>query len=231
MRKKKQTSRRRSALRWLIILVLLAAVLAFPGRYHFLPSQAIREAERLEGIGPTELIWEMEDPVCETPFPITVRGNRRGMMCVSLYHWAREGWGARTDGYVDCSVPRPFYVGYDEQNVILETEDGTREDDEIRIDTVMVWYGRVDDPTAETVRLEWRKRGELQKMFLFPREEWIRQDGLYYFAVAFESGQFFGGAADNSLHSYLLDGEGNQLSSWEMNGDMWENWHFEGTYQ
>lgn len=191
MRGRKQPTRRRKALCSLAVLALWIVYVAAPGQFRFLPSQAIREAERLGNIGPTQLILELPGEERRA-----LRGNSKGLMICSLRIYPSCGWEAQDRAYLDCSKPEPFHVGLSVHGVSWKN--------------CVDWYGRVDDPKAEMVRLELYEWGELQSVYTLPREEWVQRDGFTYFILEFEKS---GWAQDNLLRSYLLDGQGNLLGS------------------
>ncbi|MBO5034119.1 MAG: hypothetical protein J6C43_00740, partial [Oscillospiraceae bacterium] len=81
------------------------------------------------------------------------------------------------------------------------------------------WFGRIDDPAADAVRLELYERGELWNTFTVEKEDWIEQDGFTYFVLEFEK---HGWAPDTILRSQLLDEAGNLLAvretEWDVSG-------------
>ena len=141
MRKSKQTSRRKRAFRWLALLACMIAWMVVPGRFRFLPGQAIREAERLGKMGSTQLIAEL--PGYEGR---TLRGNSKGLMISLLTESIVErGWDLEYRVYLDCSVPQPFYVGISSYH--FPGEEGSN-----WLDSLTDWFGRIDDPAAAAVR-------------------------------------------------------------------------------
>lgn len=202
MRKKMQISRRRRALRWLALLAFMAAWAVIPGRFRFLPGQAIREAERLGKIGPTQLIAELPGDRGRM-----LRGNDKGLMILRLMGTVERGWDAQARTYLDCSKPAPFHVGF-------STYGFWKDGDYVGMAD---WFGRIDDPAAAAVRLELYENGELRNTFTVEKEDWIEQDGFTYFALEFEKhswGQYA------LLCSQLLDEEGNLLANRETEWDL-----------
>lgn len=216
MRGRKQPTRRRKALRWLAVLVLLTAFLTLHGEYHILPIQGIREAERQGGIGPTQVIAKLPGEKRRT-----VRANGKGMMVSSLYimsSYYNAGWGATNLAYLDCSGFEPFYAGfciYDNYRSVTDKD-------------YVMWadcYGRINDPAAAAVRIEAYKDGVLQESHTILKEDWIEKNGYTYFVLEFEWKELYKGV----LYSQLLDGEGNLLycrefelgkTKWGLNDDV-----------
>ena len=202
MRKKMQIPRRRRALRWLLLLVFLVAWAVLPGRFRFLPGQAIREAERLGKTGPTQLIAELPGHEGRT-----LRGNGRALMISLLTESVRDGWTAEWRTYLDCSKPEPFHVGFSRYAFV---KDGGYVN-------LVDWFGRIDEPAAAAVRLEFYENGELWSVFTLEKKDWIEKDGFTYFVLEFEKN---GWAQDILLCSQLLDEEGNLLASRETEWDL-----------
>lgn len=194
MKKRKSVNRRQSAIRWIVILILTVAYLVLPGRFNFLPFQAIREAERLGNIGSTQLIYEFPGQEGHT-----LRGNDKALMVCSLRNNVQTyGWTADYRSYLDCSKPAPFYVGFFFCNSGAD------------------WYGRIDTPEAESLQLDLYERDELWGSFTLKKEDWIEKDGHFYFALEIENKSW---AQYIALCGRLLDSEGNLLASWERERD------------
>lgn len=189
MRERKQPTRRRKALRWLALLAFLTAFLTLHGQYYFLPVQAIREAEQLGNIGPTQLIYEFPEREGRTLW-----GNEKGLMVTTLYSKVYlNGWVADSRAYLDCSGSEPFYAGFCMSGPSERWAD---------------WYGRINIPDdAAAVRLDAYKGGILQDTHTILKEDWIEVDGITYFAAEFRWKMLYEGV----LYSQLLDEEGNVL--------------------
>ncbi|MDE6108388.1 MAG: hypothetical protein K2F83_06960 [Oscillospiraceae bacterium] len=193
MRKKRRLTRRRRALRTLAVLVFLTLYAVLPGRYYFLPSQAIQAAERWGNMGPTGLVYEFSEE------GRTLRGNDRGLMVCTLQNvMAHRGWGAEYCAFLDCTKTASFHVG------VCRSRRGIN------------WYGRIDDPAATAVRLEFYRfnlgKETLEESFTIEREDWLRQDDHLYFALEFEKNVWEWHPLYRA-HSELLDGEGNVIDS------------------
>lgn len=193
MRRKKRPTRRQKALRALAILVFLALYVVIPGRYYLLPSQAIRAAERWGNMGPTQLIYEFSEK------GRTLRGNDRGLMACTLQNdVAYRGWEVEYCAFLDCTKPAPFYAG------VCRSLHGIN------------WYGRVDDPAAAAVRLEFYRTNlgeeKLEETFTIEKEDWTQQGGHLYFALEIEK-EASKWHPLYRVHSELLDGEGNVIDS------------------
>lgn len=202
MRKSKQTSRRKRAFRWLALLACMIAWMVVPGRFRFLPGQAIREAERLGKTGPTQLIAELPGDRGRM-----LRGNDKGLMILRLMGTVERGWDAQARTYLDCSKPASFHVGF---SIYAFAKDGGYVN-------LADWFGRIDDPAAAAVRLEFYENGELWNTFTVEKEDWIEKDGFTYFVLEFEK---HGWAQFCRLRSLLLDEQGELLADHEIEGDM-----------
>lgn len=201
MRKKKQITRQRSALRWMAFLAIMVVWAVLPGKFCFLPSQAIREAERLGNIGPTQLIAELPGREGRT-----LRGNSRALMISLLTESVEDGWTSEWRTYLDCSKPAPFYAGF---STYTFSEDGDYMG-------MADWFGRIDEPSAAAVRLEVYENDTLWNTFTVEKEDWIEQDGFTYFALEFEK---LGWSQYVRVRSLLLDETGDLLASRESEWD------------
>lgn len=190
MKGRRKSTRRQKALRWLLLLAFLVAYIVLPGQFYFLPSQAIREAERMGNIGPTQLICEFQEE------GRILRGNDKGLMIFTLYESAGE-WDIKKCAYLDCTGPETLHAGFCYISV--------RGIDQ----PVAYWYGRIDDPAAVAVRLDVCKGGVRQDTHTLLKEDWIEQDGMVFFALEFQRKWFEDGSI---LRSQLLDEEGNVLA-------------------
>lgn len=201
MRGRKRPTRRRKALRWLVILLFLTAFLTLHGQYHFFLIQGIREAERVGGIGPTKLVTELPGAAHRE-----VRANEKGMMVASFTlmstsYSTKVGWGAWNSAYLDCTGSEPFYAGF----CIYDNSRGFGDEDYI------MWadcYGRINHPAAAVVRIDaYNEDGVLQESHTILKEDWSKVDGYTYFVLEFEWTELYKGV----LRSQLLDEEENLL--------------------
>lgn len=202
MKIKKQVTRRGLALRWLTFLTFVIVWSVVLGRFRVLPSQAIREAERLGNLGRTRLITELPGHEGRT-----LRGNRNGLMLSLLNNFRAQGWEAENRTYLDCSKEAPFYAGVGRYSI---SQDGSWVG-------MADWFGRIDDPLAASVRLEIYENNILTGTYTVEKEEWIQKDGFTYFTLEFEKD---GWSQYVRFQSTLLDERGKVLSQRKIEWDL-----------
>lgn len=209
---RKRPTRRRKALRWLFLLVLLTAFLTFHGQYHFFLIQGIRDAERQGGIGPTKLVAELPGDEDRRDERHQVRANENGMMVASfriMSSVSTTGWGAWYAAYLDCTDPAPFHAGF----FIFANSAPTLDEN---YKTWADHYGRIDDPEAAAVRLDVYRNGHLQETHTIGKEKWIQVDGRTYFVLEFPWDPWYWKNLENGwVYSQLLDEEGHLLAGKE----------------
>lgn len=212
MRKKMQISRRRRALRWLALLAFMVAWAVLPGQFRFSSDQAIREAERIGGIGQTEVIMEFPEE------GRTLRANDKGIMVSTLYFDPRMGWNTQDCAYLDCSKPETFYVGFCTNAAPWRFGRSTG---------WMDCYGRIpwELKDAYHLCLYLYENGRWTGTYPIDDMEWKSHDGFYYFAMGFEKHSW----GQDTLLQIKLFGPGNKLIevrefTWDFfNGEAHEN--------
>lgn len=192
MRKRRMATRKRSALRWLAALCLLALFCIWTGLYGLTPQSALRQQGRDWFLEELTLVDSVKDP-CGTEFGAgrVLAAENDGCLLLGLAWWTPwRGWQPgsswrqeRTDGAVDAMV---MFYSWDFEGDFYP----------------LVVFGYVNDPQAARVTLRW---ADGQR-----RDAALRTDG--------EGGRYFletcGGdhtVALNALVLAALDGQGEVL--------------------
>lgn len=178
MRKKRMHSRKRTALR----RVLLAAGALFLANHILLvgllfPIQALRRCEELEGTGRTAVL--------RRDWPGEIVGNRliylsenENAVMLSDLRLGLFGWGDYPSLALDCSEGGPIWCGW----MSLAERKNPR---------LFYVFGRVDDPEITRVEasfqyVDWDVAGgETRTVFSWASEEaeWMERDGRRYFLM------------------------------------------------
>lgn len=176
MKKKRQYSRRRQALRYAFRAVITLLLVN-----HFLligllfPIQAIRQNEEREGTGRTAVVLRDWAPELYWSHLIYLTESENATMLSGAY-LTYLGWMGGFGVPVDCSEPAPVYGGWWSLN---------------RQDKPGLFYvfGRIDDPDIAYIKVQvqyedWTS-GEPVRRTAFEwgisRENWAEKDGRYYF--------------------------------------------------
>lgn len=147
MRRKKLPTRRRRALRR---LVLAAAVLLLSnhllGVGLLLPVQAVRQVEERQGAPHGAVLDRLWTPEIHRTHLVYLTASEKAVTIADTY-LSVYGWIGGFGWSLDCTTGEPLYAG--EMTMYRDEREGT----------VCCYYGRVDDPTIETVTIS--ERGEL----------------------------------------------------------------------
>ena len=147
MRRKKLPTRRRRALRR---LVLAAAVLLLSdhllGVGLLLPVQAVRQVEERQGAPHGAVLDRLWTPEIHRTHLVYLTASEKAVTIADTY-LSVYGWIGGFGWSLDCTTGEPLYAG--EMTMYRDEREGT----------VCCYYGRVDDPTIETVTIS--VRGEL----------------------------------------------------------------------
>lgn len=147
MRRKKLPTRRRRALRR---LVLAAAVLLLSnhllGVGLLLPVQAVRQVEERQGAPHGAVLDRLWTPEIHRTHLVYLTASEKAVTIADTY-LSVYGWIGGFGWSLDCTTGEPLYAG--EMTMYRDEREGT----------VCCYYGRVDDPTIETVMIS--VRGEL----------------------------------------------------------------------
>ena len=144
MRRKKLPTRRRRALRR---LVLAAAVLLLSnhllGVGLLLPIQAIRQVEERQGVPHGAVLDRLWTPEIHRTHLVYLTASEKAVTIADTY-LSVYGWISAFGWSLDCTTGEPLYAG--EMTMYRDEREGT----------VCCYYGRVDDPTIETVTISVR---------------------------------------------------------------------------
>lgn len=147
MRRKKLPTRRRRALRR---LVLAAAVLLLSnhllGVGLLLPVQAVRQVEERQGAPHGAVLDRLWTPEIHRTHLVYLTASEKAVTIADTY-LSVYGWIGGFGWSLDCTTGEPLYAG--EMTMYRDEREGTE----------CCYYGRVDDPTIETVTIS--ERGEL----------------------------------------------------------------------
>ena len=147
MSRKTLPTRRRRALRR---LVLAAAVLLLSnhllGVGLLLPIQAIRQVEERQGAPHGAVLDRLWTPEIHRTHLVYLTASEKTVTIADTY-LSVYGWISAFGWSLDCTTGEPLYAG--EMTMYRDEREGT----------VCCYYGRVDDPTIETVTIS--ERGEL----------------------------------------------------------------------
>ena len=144
MRRKKLPTRRRRALRR---LVLAAAVLLLSnhllGVGLLLPVQAVRQVEERQGAPHGAVLDRLWTPEIHRTHLVYLTASEKTVTIADTY-LSVYGWIGGFGWSLDCTTGEPLYAG--EMTMYRDEREGT----------VCCYYGRVDDPTIETVTISVR---------------------------------------------------------------------------
>lgn len=147
MSRKTLPTRRRRALRR---LVLAAAVLLLSnhllGVGLLLPVQAVRQVEERQGAPHGAVLDRLWTPEIHRTHLVYLTASEKAVTIADTY-LSVYGWIGGFGWSLDCTTGEPLYAG--EMTMYRDEREGT----------VCCYYGRVDDPTIETVMIS--VRGEL----------------------------------------------------------------------
>lgn len=147
MSRKTLPTRRRRALRR---LVLAAAVLLLSnhllGVGLLLPVQAVRQVEERQGAPHGAVLDRLWTPEIHRTHLVYLTASEKAVTIADTY-LSVYGWIGGFGWSLDCTTGEPLYAG--EMTMYRDEREGTE----------CCYYGRVDDPTIETVTIS--ERGEL----------------------------------------------------------------------
>ena len=142
MKKSRVCTRKRLALRWILLaLVFLLAVNQLLGVCLLLPIQAAHRSADLQGIGRTHLVERRWEPELRATGLLYLMENENALLLTDT-HFGLLGWETERGAAVDCTGDAPLYVGQ---------YDAAYQDR-----MVNCYFGRVDDPTIELIELQIR---------------------------------------------------------------------------
>ena len=146
-KREKLYSRPRMVLRrFAVFLIALVAVNHLMQLGFLLPVQAIRQVEERQGAPHGETLARLWTPEVHRTHLVYLRAHEDAVTLADTY-LGLYGWMGGFGWTLDCTEELPLYAG--EMTMYRDEREGT----------VCYYYGRVDDPTIETVMIS--VRGEL----------------------------------------------------------------------
>jgi hypothetical protein len=220
MRRKKVTTRRQAALRWVICVVFLLLLLLWLGARSFTPKAANRQELKL-------LLTDPVIPVCQIAEPEDnqlVLSWNDDVVCLGAYHPYRFlEWTCRSREIAQREEGRPFTAGANQVH-LAEGDD----DRDTRWDSYYYIFGRVEDSAVETLEVEFKGyEGDdgpndptLRKTETLLVDEMEEYQNKAWFIYAIELGTSI---ASRSCEITAYDAEGNRLGTYQVIGTpRWE---------
>lgn len=143
MRRKKLPTRRRRALRRLVLAAAVLLLSNHLGVGLLLPIQAIREVEERQGAPHGAVLDRLWTPEIHRTHLVYLTASEKAVTIADTY-LSVYGWIGGFGWSLDCTTGEPLYAG--EMTMYRDEREGT----------VCCYYGRVDDPTIETVTISVR---------------------------------------------------------------------------
>ena len=182
-RKKRLSTRKRRALRRVLILLILVIASWALGSYGYLPSDNLREMEEMQGVGRTEVLRRIWSPATDGwNRMVYLSANENAVMLSGCFWNPFEGWTGSTYSVIDCSKEeKPVH-----SLVHFEARDG--KNGKRVTNAPLRTYGRVDDPAVEVieVRVGIKETGKESREVAVQRSErkdWIELNGRAYFLM------------------------------------------------
>lgn len=213
-RKKRLTTRKRRALRRVLILLILVIASWVLGSYGYLPSDNLRELEEMQGVGRMEVLRRIWNPATDGwNRMVYLSVNENAVMLSGCFWNPFEGWTGSTYSIIDCSKEEvPVH-----SLIHLETRDG---EDGKRITNAPVrTYGRVDDPDVEVIELRlWiTEDGRERRQIAVQRSErkdWMQLNGRTYFLMQTDRLEWEGPSVFFEPMLRALDADGNVVAEY-----------------
>lgn len=146
MSRKTLPTRRRRALRRLVLAAAVLLLSNHLGVGLLLPIQAIRQVEERQGAPHGAVLDRLWTPEIHRTHLVYLTASEKAVTIADTY-LSVYGWIGGFGWSLDCTTGEPLYAG--EMTMYRDEREGT----------VCCYYGRVDDPTIETVMIS--VRGEL----------------------------------------------------------------------
>lgn len=192
--KKRVVSRKRQALRWTAVLVLLVWLSHTTGAYCLTPTRVLRSLEREQLTGETEFLAQIDLPE-EREGTMRLAGGDHAVI-LARYQWSlRDGWNANLPHHIERQSEWPFnamcyYAPYDASAGRVYYIFGSVEDPEVV--ELEIFFDASSDPLDQTVYLT--------------EDDWIRDDrGNCFFLCEIRPGQRVM-TLDCSVRGYRADG-------------------------
>lgn len=220
MGRRRKLTRRQRALCWCLALTLVAGLGGLQYRYlsYWGP---VREAEDRGGIGKTERLMDVKLDSDRYRYSCRrmLRGNQRALMAVSIDSYGFfYGWDSSRVAYLDCTKPKALHAAVYRLGSFYQ--DISKGEGCCQAD--IEFFGRVDDPAVDKVRLELFRRPDLPAgaqaenvgTVEIPRLEWVKKDDLVVFERQFTIA-YRNNNGEMTARFALLDWEGKVLETWE----------------
>jgi len=214
-RKKRLSTRKRRALRRVLILLALVIASWALGSYGYLPSDSLREMEEMQGIGRTEMLRRIWSPATDGwNRMVYLSANENAVMLSGCFWNPFEGWTGSTYSIIDCSAEEvPVH-----SCVHLESNSG--EGEKMTTMVPVRTFGRVDDPAVEVIEMRlWMTRvGEERRQIAVQRSErkdWLELNGRTYFLMQTDRLEWEGPVFFEPMLR-ALDANGNVVTEYEV---------------
>lgn len=143
MSRKTLPTRRRRALRRLVLAAAVLLLSNHLGVGLLLPIQAIRQVEERQGAPHGAVLDRLWTPEIHRTHLVYLTASEKAVTIADTY-LSVYGWIGGFGWSLDCTTGEPLYAG--EMTMYRDEREGT----------VCCYYGRVDDPTIETVTISVR---------------------------------------------------------------------------
>ena len=211
-RKKRLTTRKRSALGWITALVLVVTAGHLWGLYCLTPGRALRKVEQESNCGRTEWIYEDTDPAGLDRGTLRLSGgDHAAVLGVYRFSW-QEGWESRTVEVLEREPQRPFTA-----RLFSGWSSSEGAESYVRFTRYFYIFGTLEFP--ETAELEVTfdaQEGGTDQTVRLTEADWItNQAGDRFFLCALEP--------EEDLHSYACcitayDANGGELGTFQAAG-------------
>lgn len=212
-KREKMYSRKRWVLRrFAVFLVALLTVNHFLQMGFLLPIQAIRQVEERQGAPHGAVLDRLWTPEVHRTHLVYLTASEEVVTIADTY-LSVYGWLGGFGWSLDCTTGEPLYAG--EMTMYRDEREGT----------VCCYYGRVDDPTIETVAISVRgqvydetaqtARWEEAARLTAEPEDFLEREGRRYFLLSHTITDW---PYDSGRHAWATgyDAEGNVVTEFEI---------------
>lgn len=209
-REKLCSRKRRVVRRFVVFLVVLLAVNHFLQMGFLLPIQGIRQVEERQGVPHGVVLDRLWTPEVHRTHLVYLTASEEAVTIADTY-LSILGWIGGFGWPLDCSTGEPLYAG--EMSMYRHEKDGT----------VYCYYGRVDDPSIETVEVSVRgayykdegEQWEEDACLTAGSEDFLDWKGHRHFLL---SCQITDWPYESGLHAWVIgyDTAGNVVTEFEI---------------